>query len=744
MRAHRPILGLALVLAASLIGASPVLAANGLSDTANQTYTLNPGAGRVDVVIDVTIRNTKASTTTYSICVTPESYPYTTSCANTTRHYVDATSVWVENNAVNLKASADSGNARLSLVQRVQGFSEYKVSFVRTYGGSTRKLRITYQLPGGAPRSASDTRIGPAFASFCAGANGFDGGSTRIVIPAGFEVENEVHGGTLTESKSGSTSVWTTGNLADTDAFWACFSGENPAGFTSSTVRAGARSIDLQAWPGDPVWLETVSSEATTAIVQLEQLIGRPLPGTGPLVVRESASGSLGAYAGSFNPNTGVARIGEEVETGVVAHELAHVWFNNRLFQPTWLSEGSASWAESTITGDACAAPGAYPETAPPSLADWRFAGPRSTVEDLNVVAWQYDAACFIVASVASKLGPDRMRTVLASLIDGTSAYRPGATDLALKTTGATLRQWLDAVDELGMVPAGIADLDFAQDLLEMYGASVDSGELGQRSATRALYHALRSAVGPWQLPPVVVRAMGLWNFDQAGSAITRASKAHEYVTRADTALPEASVFNGAVRTLFEGATDNLDVDKLGLRAFDQFQAAELVAAAKARVEGPREAATALGVTPSGLAAELAAAVSAVTQADLDAATGAVALIDTRLADEQKAAALVATVAERLGGSLDPLARVGLLGTDAQPTLTAARAAVGAIDLEAARMHVAAVDKLLADAPVLGAIRLGVVLVLILGAAIAVLTLRRRRRIRAADVPVPMQPAAQE
>ena len=41
-----------------------------------------------------------------------------------------------------------------------------------------------------------------------------------------------------------------------------------------------------------------------------------------------------------------MARVSEHLELGTVAHELAHAWFNDALFEARWMSEGSASWAE--------------------------------------------------------------------------------------------------------------------------------------------------------------------------------------------------------------------------------------------------------------------------------------------------------------------------------------------------------------------------------------------------------------
>ena len=50
------------------------------------------------------------------------------------------------------------------------------------YYGQTARVRLTFDLPGGEPRSASDIRVGSAFATFTAWAFG-DRGSVRVEVP---------------------------------------------------------------------------------------------------------------------------------------------------------------------------------------------------------------------------------------------------------------------------------------------------------------------------------------------------------------------------------------------------------------------------------------------------------------------------------------------------------------------------------------------------------------------------------
>ena len=200
-----------------------------------------------------------------------------------------------------------------------------------------------------------------------------------------------------------------------------------------------------QAWPEDPDWHGEVKRQLEDSLGKLETLIGRPLPGSGTVVVREVSDAGLGAYIGTFDAETSVARVSEDyTQPGVVAHELSHAWFNDSLFSGRWLSEGSAGWAESTITHLPCAAPGIYPGAGAPTIANWAFAGPKATSTELNVIAYEYAASCFIVSSVVAQIGETRMRDVLASLMDRTIAYRSGQASLPGSSGSQDWRKWLE------------------------------------------------------------------------------------------------------------------------------------------------------------------------------------------------------------------------------------------------------------------------------------------------------------
>ena len=139
-----------------------------------------------------------------------------------------------------------------------------------------------------------------------------------------------------------------------------------------------------------------------------------------------------------------------------MAHELSHVWFNDDRFTARWLSEGYASWAERAV--------GANTTDCVPGPTRHRHAGPRpcggppmrATQEQLDIVDYQYEAACTVISDTAEKIGTDRMRDA-----SGSCSADAGISRDAGRQAGAAAvdwRQWLDAVDERGALPAGVDD----------------------------------------------------------------------------------------------------------------------------------------------------------------------------------------------------------------------------------------------------------------------------------------------
>ena len=85
----------------------------------------------------------------------------------------------------------------------------------------------------------------------------------------------------------------------------------------------------------------------------------------------------------------------------LLAHELAHTWFNSRTLSTNWLWEGLAEWTARQAAGNPCEPPGDYPAKGSPKLRSWRILGLQAGLADQAVVEYQYLAACSIMEQVA-------------------------------------------------------------------------------------------------------------------------------------------------------------------------------------------------------------------------------------------------------------------------------------------------------------------------------------------------------
>ena len=660
MRALRIGLGslATLVLVAGLALATPSIAlgSDGFIEQATTTYVVNAAQQRLDVTVDLTFKNTKRSTAT-------------------TIFYFNSDFIWLEKDAKNVRATSPGVAITISKVKTSGEYTEYRFRWSPVlYYGKTRKLHITYQIPTGAPRSTSSFRISPAYLDFCVIGTGLDGGETVVKVPTSYATSvDSQENGRLNYTIEDDTRIYRTGTIDEAYKFWACLTGEQPGEFSSTKVTApSGREIDIQSWPDDPSWASDISTQIDEVLKDLEDLTGQGLPGDGPISVREVGAGTLGQYAGFFDPATGIARIGEDLEAkGLITHELAHAWFNGGLFQPQWLSEGHAEWARTSLDGDTCPTPGSYPGVGSPNLESWQYAGPRATDQELEVIDYQYAASCALIRQVEAKIGDDGMRAVLEALINHDLAYRSGPTALKGPSAAASWQTWLDAVDELGLAAqntsTGVATV---ADLLAPYGItkSTNGATLEDRAAARQAFHTLKAMFGEWHVPPVVLKAMAGWHFDAATAGMSTATEVREVSAEVGSVLPGASGSTGKARTLVEAATTQAELDAALAAANDRLAAAHEVADARTASDAPR----------------------------------------------------------------DLIMQAGMFGTDLQPTLDAAIQAVEDDDLAAARSGAQAIQAALADAPKQGQLRLligiGVPLLLLLVAVVLLFRRRRRRR----------------
>lgn len=587
----RPLLLLApVVMAGTMLLTTPpaARAANGMTETGTTTYEVIPSKNLIQVTVQITIQNETPNQTTSS------GYTY---------YYWNLTAISVEASAGPVSASSNGGVVTASASGGNDYYRIVKLSYPNVYYGQTRIVNATYTIPG-APHAASVFRASQAYASLCAVGNGEDTGSVSVVVPDGFNV-NIASGGQLSKtSDTDGKQYFSSGTQTNPRKFWTCVSAEYPANLTHTPLTAGGQSFDITGWPEDPAWSTTVSEDVGGDVGRLQDLTGLKMPG-GTIVLAEAGDEQLGLYGGTYNPSTTKAAIPETARKDVVAHELSHIWFNQAMFVDTWLSEGLAGYSEKAAgegNYSPCTAPGVYPGSGSPDLMSWQKLNYNSTTQDQNVSDWQYAASCYFITVVADAMGPEGFRNVLKAAAADEMAYvgaTPGETLPGAKSPLSS-KQMLDLIDERGMVPAGIADLDRAQTALAAYGV-FDSATLATRSSARAIYHALAASAGTWKLPLAIRKAMSTWDYPAAQTAMATARQILDARTAIGKQLPGFSADGTDIQKRFQSAATQSDLDSLlTLTKLEADSAGKVDAATKLR-NGGRNALQALGLLGTDL-----------------------------------------------------------------------------------------------------------------------------------------------
>ena len=317
---------------------------------------------------------------------------------------------------------------------------------------------------------------------------------------------------------------------------------------------------------------------------------------SGDLDVFEVHTPLLEGYAGIFYEGENRIEISEDLDDLTILHEASHAWFNDDLFDGRWINEGFAdTFASRTL--DAIGLGGWTPNPVNPTqpaavrLNDWTFPGRIADDQTDAHEAYGYDAAWTVVRTIASELGPDRMRAVLAAAEARQIAYAGAGTPE--QVTGRTdWRRLLDLFDERG--GSRTADDVFRRWVVN----DAQRADLDARQTARTAYAGLVDAGGDW-LPPMFVRdAMADWRFDEAASRI---DTAHAVLEQRDELDRVASQLGAPaptdLRTAYQTATSSLAPAKtLATREITDGQAA--VAAATA-VAAPRDLFMTIGLLGS-------------------------------------------------------------------------------------------------------------------------------------------------
>ncbi|MEA2519242.1 MAG: hypothetical protein QOF49_1322, partial [Chloroflexota bacterium] len=602
----------AMVLAVAAILAparAPIAAAagDGLTITTSATYTIVPGRQVVRVAIDVTARNDKPDTTADGIV---------------TRYFYEGARLGLQADATNVRATT-AGNRLTATLKPDRGRDLLEFRFLRAiFFHETATARVTFDLPGGAPRSESNIRVGPAFATFAAWAFG-DSASVRVVVPAGFDAAST--GSALRRATSGTTTVLQASAITDPLGWYAVVTADRQTALTHDRVDlAGGEHVVIRAWPEDDDWRAQVTELMTQGLPELVALTGLDWPVAGDLSVFEVHTPLLEGYAGVFHVDENRIEVSEDLDDLTILHEASHAWFNGALFDGRWINEGLADTyaARGLATigiGGWKPDPVNRTDKAAVALMNWEHPG-RIDDEATNArEQYGYAASWTVVSGLLADVGEESMQKVFAAARDQRVAY-VGAGTPESAAGAADWRRFLDLLDEVG--GSTTADSLFRRWVVTDAQLNI----LDRRTSARAAYHALVSEGGDWLAPYAVRDPMSRWDFATATARITDARAVLDERDEIARVAAELGVVPPtAVRTAYQTAQSSL----AGAATLAATELADVRAlgAAAAAVAAPRDPVVGLGLLGTAPQVDLEAARSAFTTGASDASARAAAVV---------------------------------------------------------------------------------------------------------------------
>lgn len=435
---------LALGLAAG--SSAPALASldDKLTERSVTTYHLLPDEGRVHVDSVVTLTNKTKPTTRRGPCKNKKG-----TCTIKTRYYFTGWGkFWTPVDAANVRIGGPKATALPA--EMVGDGLGYGVTFPRLWNkkGAKQRVTIAFDVPAGTVETTDrPTRVEEAYAFFCWWGMASDTGTTKAVLPAGWEALTD--GDVVVEMRPDATVV-TAASKANPTAFIDCMEAYHPAGLERTYVTGtdGRSLVVVEAWPGHDAWADDMASVATEALTNLESLLGTPMP-PGELRFREASNQAREHTWADARPIGGVVGISEHVGAdGYVPAILARTWIDPTHFTDTWLGEGIALWlgAQANTSTD-CPAAAEHPGPGTADLDDW-----QPDQSDSPVRSWQSATACQLVETGAEIMGTEAMLELVRELIE---APVPVGTGHWLAGVSRELPEGLDrlaaALDEAGV-----------------------------------------------------------------------------------------------------------------------------------------------------------------------------------------------------------------------------------------------------------------------------------------------------
>jgi hypothetical protein len=584
------------------------LAADDLGVTTKTRYVVRPDSGLVHATVDVTVLNQKPNRTTSGVI---------------TRYFYNAVNLGVQLEATHVKASQGAKNLHVTAANH-KTFRLVTVNLGSDlYFGQTTHVRIQFDLPAGNPRSGSDVRVGPAFATFLAWAFG-DKGSVRIDVPAAFAVD--VSGETMTKSTAADGSQEYTASTNDAIGWYAWVNARNDNGLTRDRLDLpDGERIVVRGWPEDSKWRRRVSTVLSESVPKLVGRIGLPWPVDGPLNVLEVHTPLLEGYAGFYDPKRDEITISENLDDVTIIHEASHAWFNDSLFADRWINEGLAEEYAARVFASENQGTVKAPTVKPTAkaafpLGAWPAPAPIKDAQSDAREQYGYDASWTVIRRLVAEIGEPGMRNVFKAADHHDIAY-PGDGTPETSQRPNDWRRFLDLVQAQGGAP------DAAALLRTWVVPAGQQSQLVARDQARAAYATLLAASDGWAAPVVVRTALDGWSFDEADA---RMDDAQAIVTQRDTTAALAHA-NGLtlpddLETSYESAGSSAALAATAALATNTQSSLSSVIAASTAVAAPRDWLTNLGLGGKDPDGEVTAARSAWEMGDLATASDQAAL----------------------------------------------------------------------------------------------------------------------
>ncbi len=610
-------------------------AADALDLQTTARYVVDPAHQRVRVTVDITAAN---------------EHPDATTGGSLTRYFFDGLNLGVQPDAARLHAVQDGTAIGVKAATRA-GYRLVTLRFrSKLYYQQSTTVRLSYDLPAGAPRSSSDVRVGSAFATFVAWAFG-DRGSVRVEVPSDFRVD--IAGAAMATTPGPDGYQAYTATTSTPLGWYASVNATNDANLTHETLSlSDGEQVVIRAWPEDTRWHTRVRGLLTDGVPDLVARIGLPWPVKGPLTVTEVHTPLLEGYAGFYDPSADTITISEDLDDLTIVHEASHAWFNTSLFTERWIDEGLADEYASRVLvalGRKRPDPGTANRQGKAAfrLESW---GPPAPIRDAAADAHErfgYDASWTVMRAIVRHVGLDGMRKVFASAAAGTTAY-PGEGAPEPTRLPRDWRRFLDLAETYA-TQAGVGDL-FEAWVLEPAQRRL----LADRTTARRAYDDLEALGGTWAPPDTVRTSMDAWRFGAAQDAMRAATTVLEERDQvAALATGQGLALPPATETRYQDAGSQADLATLGDQLRSSETALEHLAAASNALAVPRDWFTEVGLDRQDPAVTVDAARAAWTNGDYAATTaGADEAVAMLAAAPEAGRSRVTTIAAAVGAAV--------------------------------------------------------------------------------------------